>query len=342
MQLYINTFGTYLHVKDALFELRIPQGEGRTQVHHFAAKKLTGIILTVAGALSTDALRLAARHNVDVIYADSAGQPIGRFWHAKLGSTTAIRKAQLSASLDERGVSWTISWLAEKCERQAVLLESLRKHRPRYEELLTQQAEHIRTLRQKMLDCKQEKLEMEQMAPRFRGWEGTAGRLYFQTLSQIVPERYRFAGRSFRPAADPFNAFLNYGYGVLYSRVEKALMIAGIDPYVGFLHRDDYNQRSMVYDFIEPYRLWIDKVVLGLFTRKQVRETHYDQLANGITLVKPGKELLLAAITDYLDVRKVSYRQRRLTRKHALQLDAHRFAQELIGRQSVDPTIVEL
>ena len=342
MQLYINTFGTYLHVKDALFELRIPQQEGPAQVHHFAAKKITAIVLTVAGALSTDALRLAARHHVDVIYADSAGQPIGRFWHAKLGSTTAIRKTQLAASLDQRGLQWTIAWLTEKCERQALLLEHLRKHRPKYQELLTQQAANIRKLKQNMMDCQKDLPGIEEVAPSLRGWEGTAGRFYFHTLRQLLPEKYRFVGRSFRPAEDAFNAFLNYGYGVLYSRVEKALMIAGIDPYVGFLHRDDYNQRSMVYDFIEPYRVWIDKVVLSLFTRKQVRESHYHQLTNGVTLVKPGKEVLLAALMECLDTHKVRYRQRHLTRSHALQLDAHRFAQQLIGKAEKDWKIVEL
>ncbi|RME95204.1 MAG: CRISPR-associated endonuclease Cas1, partial [Bacteroidetes bacterium] len=145
-----------------------------------------------------------------------------------------------------------------------------------------------------------------------------------------------------RPAEDAFNAFLNYGYGVLYSRVEKALMIAGLDPYLGFMHRDDYNQRSMVYDFIEPYRVWIDKVVFGLFARKHIRESHYEALTRGVSLVKGGKEVLLAALLDYLDERKIRYRGRQLNRGHALQLDAHRFAQQLIGRAATDWTTLEV
>jgi CRISPR-associated endonuclease Cas1 len=72
-----------------------------------------------------------------------------------------------------------------------------------------------------------------------------------------------FKGRSSRPAEDPFNAFLNYAYGVLYSRVEKALIIAGVDPFVGFMHRDDYNMKSMVFDFIEPYRIYAEETVFN-------------------------------------------------------------------------------
>jgi hypothetical protein len=47
---------------------------------------------------------------------------------------------------------------------------------------------------------------------------------------------------------------LNYGYGVLYSLVEKACIYAGLDPFVGFLHTDNYVKKSLVFDLLEPYR----------------------------------------------------------------------------------------
>ncbi|MFO7558792.1 MAG: CRISPR-associated endonuclease Cas1 [Desulfobacterales bacterium] len=58
-----------------------------------------------------------------------------------------------------------------------------------------------------------------------------------------MPEKYQFSGRSRRPAKDPFNAVLNYCYGMLYSRVEKACILSGLDPFVGFLHTDNYNKK---------------------------------------------------------------------------------------------------
>ena len=77
---------------------------------------------------------------------------------------------------------------------------------------------------------------------------------YFGAISSIVPEKYKFEGRSRNPAKDEFNAMLNYGYGVLYSMVEKACIIAGLDPYIGFLHTDNYNKKSLVFDVIELFR----------------------------------------------------------------------------------------
>jgi CRISPR-associated protein Cas1 len=150
-------------------------------------------------------------------------------------------------------------------------------------------------------------------------------------LSKVLREPYKFSGRSFRPAKDPFNAFLNYAYGVLYGRVEKALILAGVDPYVGFLHRDDYNFKSMVYDFIEPYRVFADKVVFSLFSGKKVNQSHTDQIANGFQLNKEGKVLLIEQLNKYLEQEKVRYRGRNQTRSNIIQADAHQFAHDLIA-----------
>jgi CRISPR-associated protein Cas1 len=342
MQIYLNSFGTYLHVKEAMFEIRVPAEGGVVTKHHLSAKKVTAIILTVAGALSSDAIRLALMHNVDLILADRSGQPLGRFWHAKLGSTSKIRKRQLGASLDARGLKYTGDWLAAKLEAQAVMLQRLKKHRKHHHELLDERRERIGDLAAAIGTCVAKASLVSEVADTLRGLEGTAGRLYWQTLSALTPEPYRFAGRSFRPAGDAFNAFINYGYGVLYGRVEKALMTAGLDPYVGFMHRDDYNQKSMVFDFIEPYRPLVDHVVFRLFSGKKVNTTHYGELAGGITLEKPGKEMLIEALGEYLDGEKVRHHRRVRSRMNGMLADAHRFAQELLEVEITDLEITEL
>ncbi len=335
MQIYLNSFGTYLHVKEAMFEIRVPTESGDTQTHHLAAKKVGAIIFTVAGAMSSDAIRLALTYNVDLILADRSGHPLGRFWHAKLGSTTKIRKRQLEASLNEKGLSYTGKWLFAKLTAQADLLTQLKKHRQKHHVLLDERVIRLHELRSAIASCVETASTVAEVADTLRGLEGTAGRLYFQTLNHLMPEPYQFGVRSFRPAADPFNAFLNYGYGILYARVEKALMVAGLDPYVGFMHRDDYNQKSMVFDFIEPYRPWIDRVVFRLFSGHRVASPLYDEVAGGITLRKTGKELLIEALGQFLDGEKVRHGRRNRCRSNALLADAHRFAQELLERDEV-------
>jgi CRISPR-associated protein Cas1 len=331
MQLFLTTYGTYLHVKDALFELRIRHADGRIDRKHYAATKVTAIVFTVAGALSTESVILAVRHNVDILFSEGDGTPIGRVWHSRPGSTTLIRKQQLRVSIAPAAVGYVTSWLEQKMRQQGELLLSLKKHRKRHHDLLDLEYARINGLADKVCTIGEGSDTLAISASTLRGLEGTAGRHYFQALSKLMPKEYSFAGRSFRPAVDSFNAFLNYGYGVLYGHIERALLIAGIDPYTGFMHRDDYNHKSMVYDFIEPYRIHVDHVVFRLFSGKRVKRDHYTDIANGISLTKDGKQLLLEKLNDYLDVQKVRHRGRNLTRGHVIRLEAHRFANGLLG-----------
>ena len=330
MHLHINTYGSYVHVKDETFEIRCKNEQGEVERKQFAAHKVTGIVMTTGSALSTDAIRLAMQHNVDLLFVEHDGDPIARIWHSKLGSTTKIRKAQLEASLSAEGLRWVKSWLRAKLENQRGFVQDLKKHRPQHADFLNDKLTRLEARAASVQ--RQEAPTVAAVADTLRGLEGTAGRLYFETLSYVLPADYRFAGRSRRPAADAFNAFLNYAYGILYSRVEKALMVAGVDPYLGFLHRDDYNQLSMVFDFIEPYRTWVDETVFRLFSAKKVNQAHTEPLAQGVTLNAAGKALLVEAFGRYLDGDSIRHRGRNLLRGVALQADAHQFANALIGR----------
>ena len=329
MQLHLNTYGAYLHVKDQLFEIKIKE-EGSFKKHQVAAHKVKSIWMAKGTALSTDAIHLALKHNVDIVFLENNGFPVGRVWHSKLGSTTLIRKKQLLASLDEQAVFYVKHWLTRKLANQSAFIQNLLKHRKQHQEFLQQKIDKINVL-QKSIETL-EASSIDDIAETIRGYEGTAGRLYFETLNFVLPKQYQFAGRSFRPAADPFNAFLNYAYGILYSRVEKALIIAGLDPYLGFLHRDDYNYKSMVYDFIEPYRAFGDKIVFTLFAAKKVRQDHTDKITNGFSLNKEGKILLVEAFNKYMEAERVRYKNRNQTRANIIQFDAHIFANKLIEK----------
>ena len=343
MQLYIHTPGTYVHVREAMFEIRTRK-DGKVDKRQFAAHKVSGIMLSRGAALSTDAVALAVEHNVDILFLKSDGQPYGRVWHARHGSTTRIRKRQLEASLNTEGLEAVKVWLTRKLDNQQMFLQDLKKHRSQMVAFLDTRHEKIAELAGKISMV--EGNSCKEVADSLRGWEGTAGRLYFDALSEATPPAFRFKGRSSRPAKDAFNASLNYAYGILYGQVEKALIIAGLDPYVGFLHRDDYNHKSLVYDFIEPYRIWAERVVFRLFSGKKFRQSFISPLTGGVSLNAEGKPVLVAAYMEYMQEQKIRYRGRNLSRIHVMQLDAHQFANKLIQRNEEDefemPETIEL
>lgn len=331
MQIFINTYGTYLHVKDEMFEIRTRESkEEKFKTNHIAAHKITSFVVSKGAAITTDAIALALKHNIDIVVVENDGHPMGRFWHSKLGSTTKIRKQQLEASLNKDGLAWVKNWISEKLENQAEYLMDLAKHREALRGELQEKAKKISEykVRVQELDGNQ----VQDVADMLRAMEGNAGRVYFDGLSTAIPKEFRFEGRSFRPAKDAFNAMLNYAYGILYSRVERSLMLAGLDPYVGFMHRDDYNMKSLVFDFIEPYRIHAERCVFGMFSTKKVNKTYFNDITGGISLNQEGKPVLVEHFVKYLDQDQIRYMGRNQSRANAMQMDAHKFANTLIGK----------
>ena len=166
------------------------------------------------------------------------------------------------------------------------------------------------------------------------GLEGTAGRAYFHCLSSIMPEKYQFDGRSRHPAHDPFNAVLNYCYGILYSLVEKACILSGLDPYVGFLHTDNYNKKSLVFDLIEPFRIYGEQVVVYLFTGRKMKDEYYDVREKAVSLNQKGKPVVVEAMNKHLE-ETIRYRRKNVKRRHILQHEAHHLANILLGDKGV-------
>jgi CRISPR-associated protein Cas1 len=321
MQLIINTRGSYLRRKDGNFLIKNEERNFEVSV-----KKVSSILVTTAVLLSTDAIKLAMDNNIDLVFLDNFGDPFGRVWHSKLGSTTLIRRRQLEIAETEEGLKYALEWVDAKFLNQIELLQRLRDTRSRKSAEITTFIDKLRKLRTKLSDLSGNIADARQQ---ILGIEGMSGRIYFEALSFLMPEKYKFAGRSRNPAKDEFNCLLNYTYGVLYSKVEKACIIAGLDPYVGIIHTDHYNKKSLVFDLIENYRVWADEVVIKLFASRKVKQDQFDKLENGLTLNREGKACLLESLNEYLD-ESIRYRRRNIKRTDIIQFDFHRIANQLI------------
>ena len=133
------------------------------------------------------------------------------------------------------------------------------------------------------------------------GWEGQLARKYWSLLGRAVPEAWQFKGRSRRPARDPFNATINYFYGMLYAQVEQALFGAGLDPHLGILHADEYDRPTLAYDLIEPFRPWVDHFVIESAYQIQVELSDcFEAKDNGCWLSRKGKKDLIPAFNEWM------------------------------------------
>ena len=321
MQLILNTFGASLRKEGQMFLVL----SGDTK-HKIAAGKVESILISTGVHISTDAVELALKNNIEIFLLDKYGNPIGRFWHVRMGSTARIRRAQLMLSESENGLQFGLRWVRAKFENQIEFLKALRSRRTRLSAELTAATESIADNLEKLNNITG---AIEEIRGRVLGIEGSAGKVYWDVFAKLVPGQFAFNGRSKRPAKDAFNAILNYGYGVLYGLTEKAVILAGLDPYIGFVHTDHYNKVSLVFDVIEKYRIWAEQCILQLFSKKALKKNFFETTRAGMYLGDEGKKVFLPAFNQFLD-EQVRYKKRNVRRRDVIQLELHAFAQELL------------
>lgn len=325
MELHITRFGSKIAVKDGLFEISWFDDQQMLQKESHSPLNVKSIWVQDGTLISVTAHLLAMQHGINLVMMDLHGMPQAQCYGFELHNTPMVQKAQVIVSVSNQAIPFVRSWVSSKMQNQAEFLEKLKSRRDAQKQaLLDAKSKEIVKLRKQvlLLDGKQ----MSEIAERLRGLEGAASAAYFQTLSDVLPAEHRFDGRSRQPARDPFNSFLNYGYTVLTSKVEQALLLAGVSPYIGFFHRDGHRLKSMVYDFVEPFRIWVEKVVFRLFSRKMVAANHTEVRDGGTYLNKEGRKLLIENLREYLDEKKEEMDGDLVNRERFLRLNASRFA----------------
>lgn len=295
MELVLNTFGTSLVKENG--NLVVIHKDGKQQI---PMDKLKTILISKGAKLSSDAALLAIENEIEIMFVDNSGKPQGRLWSVKYGSVSTIRRKQLDFTLSAAAVNWIKEVLVQKLDNQAALLLSLTPYDWPQKSEIDKAINKINDYKIKIKSAKAEVIS--EIAPTLRGWEGAASRLYFKMVNLLLPDSFKFESRSQHPATDVFNCVLNYGYGILYGKIEGELIKAGLDPYVGVMHREDYNRPVMVFDVIELYRVWVDYVVIKLLQEEVINRDCYLIKEDGsYWLDALGKRILIQSINDYFD-----------------------------------------
>lgn len=136
-----------------------------------------------------------------------------------------------------------------------------------------------------------------------RGSEGEAANLYFAVFDHLIraPDaELRWTLRSRRPPLDPMNALLSFLYTLLTHDCRSACEAVGLDPAVGFLHRDRPGRPSLALDLMEELRAPLaDRLALSLVNRRQLRAADFRQMEGGaVLLTDDARRSVLTAWQD--------------------------------------------
>ncbi len=122
-----------------------------------------------------------------------------------------------------------------------------------------------------------------------RGIEGEAASIYFSIFDDLIlqqKEDFHFKGRNKRPPLDNVNAMLSFAYTLLAGMCGSALETVGLDPYVGFLHKDRPGRISLALDLMEELRsIFADRFVLSLINKQMISSKGFTQKESGAVIM---------------------------------------------------------
>ncbi len=294
---------------------------------------LEGVIVADRGVtVSSDAIAACADAGIPVHVVRLGGGVAASLFSAGLTGTIQTRRAQVEAARDRRSLVLAKAFVAGKIANQAALVRYLAKYRKEAEPALHRELEWRAG---EIQDCAAEVDGLDgETAEAVRGLllsvEGRAAERYWGAVRLAVRVPEDWAGRTGRGATDPVNAALNYGYGILYAQVERAVVLAGLDPYAGFIHADRPGKPSLVLDMVEEFRVpVVDRTVFAMINRGTKLEMDKENL-----LVQETRRAIADSVLERLD-KPERYERKKVALRHIIQNQARHVATFVRGERAV-------
>jgi CRISPR-associated protein Cas1 len=262
-QLILSGYGLFLGKKSERLLVR----KGKDVIYQFPFFRISEVVVGSKGmSLSSDFLEEVCARGIRLSFLDYTGKPYAMVTSPMLTATVQARREQILAFTDKRGLEFCKAVVLGKIKNQERLLRYFGKYLKTEAEDRFQRidavAGQLRALWKKVPFL--EAASVNEARGALMGTEGTAGRIYWEAVKEIIGHRVEFLGREHRGATDEVNSLLNYGYGILYSQVWGAVLNAGLEPFAGFLHVDRPGKPSLILDMVEEFRQpVVDRTVIA-------------------------------------------------------------------------------
>lgn len=312
---------------------RLVVKKGEDILHSLHIFKIEQIVVANNATLTTPVLKTLLSNDIDTVFMSMSGKYYGRLQGPE-GKNVHLRKSLYMRHNDEEfSLNFSKTIIKGKIKNQKTILSRIQKNHRNIDMTIP-----IKKLSQIEIDIDNSKTIDE-----IRGHEGLAASIYFPNWGNgIKAEGISFTTRKRRPPTDPVNALLSLGYTFLLHAVSRAVDIAGLDPYLGFLHTIDYGRPSLVLDLMEEWRpVIVDSLVLSVFNLGVIKNDDFVEYElekdekNGNELMQRGLRLNSAGwrkfvsqyerklndqVTSHIDNLRRNYRDTILTQvRHFVQ-----------------------
>lgn len=269
-------------------------------INAISANKIQNIIITENGvSLSSDVIKFCAEKNIKIDFFDKIGRHYSTLISGNNSYCSASELQASSLNMDKAKVI-AKSIVISKIKNQISLIKYFTKNRCLNEEIRTLIANEINRMNSYVKEIKNLDLNIdhEDLRSKLFGYEGIAATAYWNIIKILIPGGYNFTNREHYGSQNLVNMMFNYAYGVLYSRIQAAVIYTGLNPNISFLHSSQPNKPSLVFDIIETFRApAADRSVISMLTKK-TKLTKDKNLLSKETKNKLAKNLLTRLHTE--------------------------------------------
>ncbi|NPV80775.1 MAG: CRISPR-associated endonuclease Cas1 [Firmicutes bacterium] len=331
-QIIISDFGAFVGKKSERLIIK----QGKEIIEQVPFHNLQSLIISGSGiSISADVIQECMEHGIQIDFLTFSGKPYAKLTSPGLSGTVITRREQLLAYYEKRGLRLAKAFIEGKLRNQQGLLHYFARYRKsencetfdvlsNMENQIADMVKELETIDGKCVDDVREQL---------LSVEGRAGAIYWGGIKKLLASNIEFETREHRGANDPFNSLLNYGYGILYSTVWGAIVLAGLEPFAGFIHTDRPGKPSLCLDLVEEFRQRVvDRTVVSLVNRGSTIKLQEGLLTDQI------RRKLIENIQERLEA-KETYRGKQHKLKTIIQLQARRIASYLRGETDYKPFI---
>ena len=295
--LFVTTQGAYLSKDGETIAVKVDdEVRLRVPVHTIGSIVCFGQV-----SCSPFLMGFCAKNNVSVSFLTEYGRFLAKVQGPVSGNVLLRREQYRKADDDNTSVEISKSILIGKLlNSRTVLQRFVRDHsgKPNADKV---------ELASKLIASSLRRLQNENSLDVIRGIEGDSAHTYFSVFDHLITsqkEEFFFNERNRRPPLDRVNCLLSFIYTIVMHDVRSALETVGLDPAVGYLHRDRPGRYGLALDMMEEFRSFLaDRLVLSLINLGKVKGKGFEEKENGAVLMDDDtrKEVLVTYQTRKQD-----------------------------------------
>lgn len=263
---YLKNFShsSLIHITTPFYFLALSQGKfvlkehGKIK-HKFPVNQISQIIINADTSISSSVIKECSKKKIPIDFIDEKTNLSYATLFTSNSSITKTAISQISVVKTKKSLRIAQQFVIGKVRNQINYLKYLNK----YHKILDGEIEAMQGILKNFIPASSSSAEL-------MGYEGTSANSYWQAIAKAIDYKFGFCGRITKGATDTVNSALNYAYAILYSKVLKSIVAAGLSPHVSYLHALDEQKPALAFDLIEEFRTFIvDRAIISMINKNE-------------------------------------------------------------------------